>query len=139
MLCLPIYNREILQKLGSKVGVHSHCLKRDGCFLGTMIFPRAPQHLFNLERIVCQAPTPTSQEELGTFIILCIRKVMIIPLRANWAGESVIKLLLAIRLPLGRGVSILQVCLYCQSAGKPTQSTICYHENLLLGVSYITL
>lgn len=51
MLCLPIYNREILQKLGAKVGVHSHCLKRDGCFLGTMIFPWAPQHLFNLERI----------------------------------------------------------------------------------------
>lgn len=42
MLCCPIYNREILQKLGAKVGVHSRCLKSDGCFLGTVILPPDP-------------------------------------------------------------------------------------------------
>lgn len=51
MLCCPIYNREILQKLGAKVDVHSRCLKKDGCFLGTAILPQTPQHLFHLEGI----------------------------------------------------------------------------------------
>lgn len=74
MLGCPIYKREILQKLGAKVGVHSHCLKRNGCFLGTDPPPRPPSIYLVWRESVSQAPTPISQEELGPFIVLCIQK-----------------------------------------------------------------
>ena len=77
---------------------------------------RGPQHLFNLERICSQAPTPTFQEEPGRFIVLYVWKVIIIPLRPNGAGEDVIRVLLVMGTACGRGfihfsgVFLLQAC-----------------------------
>lgn len=146
MLCCPIYKGEISQKLGAKVGVHSHCLKSDGCFPGTVNLPPPalrPPSIYSIWReSVCQAPTPTFQEEPGRFIVPCVWKVIIIPLRPNGARGSGG----CDQSPAGDGNCLWQgVYTFCRCLsiaslwGCPLSQKYITMKIFLLGVSYITL
>lgn len=88
MLCLPIYNREILQKLSTKVGVQRHCLRRDGYFLGTVLSSTRPPSIDSIWReAVCQ-PAASTANGASPFILFHICKEIFIPLRASRAWRE---------------------------------------------------
>lgn len=134
MLCCPIYNREILQKLGAKVDVHSRCLKKDGCFLGTAILPQTPQHLFHLEGIClpgfhfhipgrakpihCLLHSESDNNSLDTVLLVIRTAVYVCVWGVMWE--------------VCEG-SILQVSFYYQPVGMPTKSRIYCHQDIPFG------
>lgn len=137
MLCCSIYNREILQELGAKVDVHSRCLKKDGCFLGTVILPQNPRHLFHLEGICL--PGSHSHIPGRPKSIHCL-------LHSESGNNSLDTVLLVIRTAVCVGVmwgvcegSILQVSFYYQPVEMPTKSRYITMKIFFLEMSYITL
>lgn len=95
--------------------------------------PQTPSIYSIWRESVCQAPTPTFQEKPGRFIVLCVWKVIIIPLRPNGAQEDVIRVLLVMGTACGRGFIHFAGVFYCKPVGMPPESKIYYHKNIPFG------